>query len=199
MPSKQKSFIRSIVFSKLMILLAIAIVAGLVAVVALRSNYSTMTQLRQAVAVADEQNGDVEAALQQLREHVHGHMNTNLASGANPIKPPIQLKARYERLVAAEKERVQKINADVTARGEAICGAQFPGAGFNSARVSCVTDYVSQNAAKEMTVPESLYKFDFISPRWSPDVAGLAIVMAVMALLGFMAGLVVKLLQRHHS
>lgn len=152
--------------------LVIALFFLCLAIVGLRQNYSTMVTLRQAVYEADEKNGDVEKALQQLRQHVHGHMNTNLSSGSNAIKPPIQLKARYNRLVAAEEERIKAANAGVTATAETICGQRFPAGGFNAPRVACIQEYVEVNAQKPNIVPDALYKFDFITPRWSPDLAG---------------------------
>lgn len=196
---KKDSLLHSVLFSKLMIALAAALIFGAISVVALRNNYSTMVELRQAVVVADEQNGDIEGALQALREHVHRHMNTNLSSGANPIKPPIQLKSRYERLMAAERERVKTLNAEVTREAEAICSKRFPGAGFNSPRVACITDYVADNAAKENSIPEDLYKFDFVSPRWSPDIAGLSIIVTVIAILIFIFGVGIAVVKQRLS
>jgi len=193
---KRESSIRSIVFSKLIFVLAIALISGVIAVIALRSNYSTMVELRESVTVADQKNGDVEKALQELRKHVHGHMNTNLASGPNAIKPPIQLKARYDRLMAAERERVKAQNAEITSQGEAICGQRFPSGGFNSARVACITDYVSANAVKENAVAEDLYKFDFVSPKWSPDLAGFSFLIVVVSAVFFVCGAAVKILKR---
>lgn len=110
------------------------------ALFALRQNNQKMIQLKQSVFSADEKNGDVEGALRNLRVFVYSHMNTNLASGSNAVRPPIQLKYHYERLVAAEKARL----ADPTALPRPIS--------------------------------EDLYKFDFVSPRWSPDLAGWSLV-----------------------
>lgn len=152
--------------------LIIAMIFLGLAIIGLRQNYSTMVELREAVYESDEQNGDTEKPLQELRSFVHGHMNTNLSSGSNAIKPPIQLKARYNRLVTAEEERVKATNAEVTVAAENICGQRFPAGGFNAPRVACIQEYVQANALKPNTVPDALYKFDFISPRWSPDLAG---------------------------
>lgn len=167
-------------------LLLLAVIFGLLAVYGLRSNYTTMVELREAVYQADRQNGNTEAALQALRSHVYSHMNTDLSSGDNPIKPPIQLKVRYERLAAAEQQRVKDQNNKITADAEAICAQQFPAGGYNAPRVSCVQDYVSQRAVSQAAaVPEQLYKFDFISPRWSPDLAGISLVLSVTCFLLF--------------
>jgi hypothetical protein len=167
-------------FLKAWYFLVPAIIFALLAVHGLRSNYSTMVKLREAVYVTDQQNGDVETALNKLRTHVYGHMNTNLSSGSQAIKPPIQLKARYERLVAADKERIKGINAAVSAQGEKVCAERFPAGGFNAPRVACTQDYLAANATKERSIPDQLYKFDFISPRWSPDLAGISIVLSLI-------------------
>jgi hypothetical protein len=155
------------------------------AIYGLRSNYSKMVELRQAVSAADEQNGDVEKALQELRVHVYGHMNTNLSSGNTNIKPPIQLKARYERLVASKADDIKRANEAIAKQGELECAAKFPAGGYNAPRVACIQEYVAANASKVDTVPDELYKFDFISPRWSPDLAGWSLVAAMLTL-GFL-------------
>lgn len=164
-----------------------AVVFALLAVHGLRSNYSTMVTLREAVYAADAQGGDVELRLNELRSHVYAHMNTNLTSGSNAIKPPIQLKSRYERLVAADAERIKAENAAVGAAAEQTCAQKFPASGYNAPRVACVQDYVGANAAKARDIPDQLYKFDFVSPRWSPDLAGISIVLSLIFTLLFLA------------
>ena len=164
-----------------------AVVFALLAVYGLRSNYSTMSELRAAVYTTDQENGDVEGALNSLRAHVYSHMNTNLTSGDNAIKPPIQLKARYERLAAGENQRIKDRNAQISAQGEQACAQQFPGEGFNAPRVACLQDYVAANSIKDQAIPDQLYKFDFISPRWSPDLAGISIFLSVIFFILFAA------------
>src|ERR1700709_495416 len=90
--------------------LLIAALFGVIFVSSMRHNNLKMIQLRDKVTQADQQNGDVETALRNLRGYVYAHMNTNLSAGPNAIKPPIQLKYRYERLVQAEKDKVAKAN-----------------------------------------------------------------------------------------
>lgn len=174
-------------FLKAWYFLVPALIFTLLAVYGLRHNYSTMVTLREKVYAADEKNGDVETALTNLRKHVYGHMNTSLTSGSNPIKPPIQLKARYERLVAGGGERIKAQNAEVAAAGERQCSAQFPSAGFNAPRVECVQNYVAANAVKDKAVPDELYKFDFVSPVWSFDLAGISIILSLIFFILFTA------------
>lgn len=158
--------------------LAAAIIFFLIGIQGLRQNYRTMDSLRRTVVTADQEGGDTEKALGELRTFVASHMNTNLSSGPSPIKPPIQLKAHYERLMAAEKERVKQANAQLTSRAESACQGQFPGQGPNISRVTCVQDYIAQNAVKEREIPSELYKFDFKSPAWSPDKAGIGLLLS---------------------
>ena len=99
--------------------LALALLSGTACTLALRQNNLNMIKLRDQVFVVDKANGDIEKALKDLREYVYAHMNTNLSSG-NSIKPPIQLKYRYERLLEAEKQRVKTTNDKI--RSASISG-----------------------------------------------------------------------------
>lgn len=169
-------------------------IAALVSVVALRDNNIKMIALREAVYTADEQNGDVEGALQELRRHIYGHMNTNPSSGATAIKPPIQLKYRYERLVAAEKQRVAAANqGGLYNEAQRYCESQNQEF-YGRNRIPCIEEYISSRGgqvAAEQAIPESLYKFDFVSPRWSPDLAGWSLVIAGVLFVLFVASLAV--------
>src|SRR3989338_6322415 len=90
---------------------AVLLVIGLaVSTMALRANNQHMIQLRSVAYEADKAGSGVEEALDNLRGYVYAHMNTNLASGGNAIKPPIQLKYSYKRLVKAEQQRINQAN-----------------------------------------------------------------------------------------
>ncbi len=160
--------------------LIVFIVAGLIAISALRQNNLEMVRLREAVHTADESGEGVEEALQTLRKHVYSHMNTDLTSGDNAIHPPIQLAKTYERLVAGERARVATTNEKVSADAVRICEARFP-AGQIQARAQCVQEYITQNSATErQVVPKELYQYDFVSPFWSPDLAGWSILVSAV-------------------
>lgn len=171
-------------------LLLLSIIFLVISIYGLRQNYSEMVRLRTAVATADEQNGDVEAALRNLRQFVYNHMNTNLSSGNVSIKPPIQLKYRYERLAKAEEKKASEENKAVKQRADAICLQKYPGKVFNSNRVNCVAKYISDNSVKPDPIPSDLYKFDFVSPGWSPDLAGISLLFSLVFFLAFIARLV---------
>lgn len=171
-------------------LLSVSIIFLVIGVYGLRQNYSEMVRLRTAVSTADEQNGDVETALRNLRQFVYNHMNTNLSSGNVSIKPPIQLKYRYERLAKSEEKKASEENKAVKQKADAICLQKYPGKVFNSNRVNCVAKYISDNSVKPHPIPSDLYKFDFMSPSWSPDLAGISLLFSLMFFLAFIARLV---------
>lgn len=161
------------------------VVSSGVAVYALRQNNLRALELRDKVLQVDKENGDVEGALQELREFTYGHMNTNLASDTG-IYPPIQLKYTYERLVAAEQARVERQNRDIYNEAQQHCEATLPQGFSGSNRITCIQNYVDQHGREEAQprpIPDALYKFDFAAPFWSPDVAGWAIVVAALALI----------------
>lgn len=151
-----------------------------IAVGALRSNNLTALKLRDQVLAVDQANGDVEAALRELRQYVYSHMNTDLASSTS-VYPPIQLKYRYERLVEAAKAS-QPTQNTVYADAQAYCEKNFPESFYGAGRLPCIQNYIDTHPvgqdAPPPNIPDSLYKFDFASPRWSPDLAGWSLVLA---------------------
>jgi hypothetical protein len=165
--------------------LGLALVCGIVCIFALRANNLQMIELRQAVYQADKDNGDVEGALRNLREHVYGHMNTNLAAGSN-VRPPIQLKYTYERLLAARNAGSQSNNSDIYNQAQQYCEKAIPNGFSGSFRLSCIQAFVKQHGlTTSEPIPKNLYQFDFVSPRWSPDLAGWSLIAAMVFLACF--------------
>jgi len=172
----------------LYVFIALFGVSAVVSVYALRQNNLTMVRLRDAVYEADKNGGDVNQALNDLRQHVYSHMNTNLSNGDNAIKPPIQLRYTYERLTS----EAQKAANDEGLYTEAAnyCQARIPASVSVSgrSRVSCVQDYILSHGGKQANqVPTALYQFDFVSPSWSPDLAGWSLALTVIFFLAFTA------------
>lgn len=161
------------------------IVFCLISVFALRNNNLEMVKLREAVVVADEKGDGVEEALYNLRSHVYGHMNTDLTSGSSGIHPPVQLTNTYERLAGAERERVAAMNKKIADIAVTICEQRFPAGELRNGRVQCVQEYVTTNSVKEKVIPKELYQFDFVSPKWSADLAGFSLVISVVFLVLF--------------
>lgn len=179
--------------------LALFIVASAVAVYALRHNNQTMVKLRAEVYTADQARGDINAALNKLREYVYGHMNTNLSSGGNAIKPPIQLKYTYERLLEAEQTKAVASNAKIYTEAQNYCQTQVPAGVSGRGRIPCVQEYVTGHGIKTTPVPTGLYQFDFISPTWSPDLAGWSLVAAALSLLALIFSFIAQKLTRRNT
>lgn len=158
----------------------ILIFGGLTAVSAagfvygLISNGNGAVERYNRLLAADEAGGDVDTALNELRSYIYSHMNTEIG-GPNGIYPPIQLKGTYDRLVAAEQKRVSDTNEKLQPEAIAFCEAQNP-AGFSGRyRIECIAEYVDTHGTKAREIEDALYKYDFVAPRWSPDLAGFSL------------------------
>ncbi|MBC7581573.1 hypothetical protein H7097_01760 [Aeromicrobium sp.] len=164
-------------------LLIVAAVFAVVFLFAIRSNYQHMVKLRETLYTADQQNGDVTRALNDLRNYVYSHMNTDLSTGNTSVYPPIQLKYTYDRLVQAQGNEAATQNTQVYTAAQAYCEAQNSADFSGRNRVPCIEDYVSKRTSSAESIPDSLYKFNFVSPTWSPDVAGWSLVAAILSVL----------------
>lgn len=160
--------------------LIIAIASAVICVFALRANNQQMITLRNAVYAADQNNTDVQAPLQALRAYVTAHMNTNLNTSNTSVYPPIQLKYTYDRLVKAQGNQVAQANAKLYSAAQAYCESQNSTDFSGHNRVPCIEQYVQgHNTQKVSIIPDALYKFSFITPTWSPDLAGSSLAAAI--------------------
>ena len=156
-----------------------------VSVFALRDNSLKMASLRSQVYAADKTGVGVESALDNLSTYVYAHMNTSLTI-PDGIYPPIQLANTYQRLVAQD-------NAKVTQAAKTYClglGHQPNGFYGGASHLTCSQSYVAAHPIDPSAdIPQQLYQFDFISPTWSPDLAGWSLVASA----GFLALLLTRL------
>jgi|SRR5581483_1236217 len=143
-----------------------------ICIFALRDNNLTMLKLRNQVYTADKRNTDVEGSLENLRAYVGAHMNTSLTTDNGSVYPPIQLKYTYQRLVAAAQTQSASSNSQLYTQAEDYCQSLNSGIFSGRSRVPCVENYISTHGASVPTIPADLYEFDFVSPVWSPDLAG---------------------------
>lgn len=170
----------------------VVLLFGLVAVIALRRNNQHMVELRQAVFVADQKGGDTAKALQNLQLYVTSHMNTNLSTGRDAVYPPIQLKYTYDRLVKVESDKLASTNTQLYNDAQKYCEAQNSTDFSGRNRVPCIQQYVKDHGQPLQAIPDSLYKFDFVSPVWSPDLAGWSVVITVIGSLALLVLLVAR-------
>ncbi len=167
---------------RLRYIVAVFVVSMLVSALALRLNNAHMVELKQAVFAADEKGGDTEKALQDLQVYVTAHMNTQLTTGSDAVYPPIQLKYTYERLVKAESDKLAQTNEKLYNDAQSYCEKQNSNDFSGRNRIPCIQQYVKDHGGSSLaTIPDSLYKFDFVSPAWSPDLAGWSVVIAVLS------------------
>lgn len=178
------------------VFLALFLVSSIVAVFALRANNQHMVKLRNDVYAADKSGVGVEQALNNLRAYVYSHMNTNLSSG-NSIRPPIQLQYTYQRLESAALAKAQTANEKIYTDAEDYCQS-INKAYYGTTRVPCAQNYVSAHApaALPKPIPAALYQFDFLSPSWSPDLAGFSLLTALVFLICTLASLARRLLAK---
>lgn len=177
--------------------LAIAIISLVVCVFALRNNNQHMLELREAVFTADRDNTDVQKPLKELQAYVTSHMNTNLSTGPNPVYPPIQLQHTYKRLVEARAQAASEANTKLYSEAQTYCEQQNSTDFSGRNRIPCIQQYVQSKTAQQATpIPDALYQFSFISPMWSPDVAGWSMVVAIVSSLLFLVLLLSQWLLR---
>jgi preprotein translocase subunit SecF len=149
-----------------------------------------MIELRAKVYAADQSNTNIQGSLEALQAYVTAHMNTNLSAGPDPVYPPIQLKYTYARLVQEQSEAVQQTNAQLYTAAQQYCQTLDPTDFSGHNRVPCIEQYVETHNAVAQPIPDSLYEFDFISPTWSPDLAGWSLVASILAAILFVVSFI---------
>ena len=163
--------------------LVLAAVFGVISVTALRSNNEHMAALRSAVYQADKNNGNVQGALDRLQAYVTAHMNTNLDSGIGSVYPPIQLEYTYLRLIKAQNQNVYASNSGLYTAAQNYCQKLDPYDFSGHNRVPCIEQYVTSHGSYVPKIPAALYEFDFVSPTWSPDLAGWTLLATAVSLI----------------
>ena len=160
--------------------LVLAIIFGAVCVIALRDNNEHMLQLRTALYQADKNNGNVQQALDNLQAYVTANMNTNLSTGAGSVYPPIQLEYTYLRLVQSQDQTALSANTGLYTAAQQYCQRLDPTDFSGHNRVPCIEAYVTSHGVSLPKIPAALYEFDFITPSWSPDLAGWTMITSIL-------------------
>jgi hypothetical protein len=164
-----------------------------VSVLALRKNNLMMVELYKKVEKADESGVGTYDRLKDLQMFVSRHMNaTPPKLGTNP---GIQLKNTYERAKKTEAERVTSERARMYNEAIDYCEAALPKS-LLSDRAQCIIDRNGSQMVTENTIIADLYRYDFSSPRWSPDLAGWSIVVTATLLVLFVLQLITRMIAR---
>jgi hypothetical protein len=159
----------------------VAVAITVLCVFSLRANNEHMIKLRNDVYTADKSNSNITQALQNLQAYVTTHMNTSLNSGNGSVYPPIQLKYTYQRLLNSESAGAAQANDQLYTEAQTYCQQAIPSGFSGRYRVPCIEQYVQSHDSSLPTIPDSLYKFDFVNPAWSPDLAGWSLVAAIIS------------------
>jgi len=156
-----------------------------------------MVELRTAVVRADESNKDLALTIERLNHHVFHHMNTQIVR-------PVELVNTYNRQAQAVIEAANKTsNRDVYAEATAACERR--GIPLTSI-AQCAADYaVAHNPGvgpRSIVLPDkNRFIYTFASPRWTPDMAGISILLSTIVLVWILARsgeyIAVRLIIRH--
>lgn len=183
--NKLDSFNHSIPIVAFMLILSLPISAFF-----LRQNNLTMIELRDEVLRIDEQTGDLEQiapALDDLRQYVLTHMNASL--GENGIALPGAYNTAVE-TARRQAESSGSANQEIYRLAQEIC--EDPNVPL-TARAQCLADFVLNNSepgsdpAEFEVPPVELYTYNFVSPLWSFDLAGVSVLVTISLFIWLMA------------
>lgn len=159
----------------------------------LRSNNLTALAKYREVIKADKNNGSVYEKLDDLQKFTFGHLNSDLGR-------PVELVGTYERdaqkiFTAAQSTlTADGEKSDIYLQAQKTCEAKgIP----ITARAQCAADFVLENnpdieedKLKVKLPDKALYSFEFTSPRWVWDGAGISIVLSLI----FFSGAILRML-----
>jgi len=190
-------------------LVIILLLGLLVSATFLRLNNLGMDERRQAVIEADQKGDDAatKQALVELQHFVSSHMNTSLEKGVYRVHA-------YERDRDAALETATNASnpqSEAYKQASVECRARFQGGveSFRNDYVQCVLERVSAlsaagDPATGAHLPQAdAYRYDYVSPAWTPDAAGLsllfcAIVTGVIIVRAVTLGVLYLMLRRRY-
>ena len=199
-----KKSIRQLQRVKTWQLLILLILTSFIAATFLRLNNIGMMQRREAVLAADKAGNveTIQSRLYDLQRYSAEHMNSE--TGVFYLEQ--QYRRDAQKAVDAAKSD-DNPNGNINAKAEAVCRPQYTV--WSPAYVQCFTDELSKyppspDPTQNVTLPStSLYRYSFTSPLWSPDFAGLAVIVCLVILLMIVIrlvsiGVLRLLLKRHY-
>ncbi len=182
-------------------LVALLLLFTALSVYGLRQNSLGLEPKIQAVVVADRENKNIEAAINELGAYVTQRMNADLPR-------PIQLEYSYQRAVdiAFDRALEELRSGSLLEEAREVCAELGV---IVAAGPQCIQDYLDKNWNPErgslvVDLPDTaLFTHNFAAPSWSPDLPGWSIIATVVltiAIIGrLIAGVVVRnILKNHH-
>jgi len=167
-------------------LVIIFILVSFLAATFLRLNNIGMEQRRDALVAVDK-TGDqaqITARLGDLRDYVSAHMNTDLGHG-------VPLQASYDRAVEVARQAALNTTGsagNIYKLADEYCKPQFRA--YSTAYLNCflaqLNKYPSDaiDTDQQIKWPDAnLYMYNFVSPVWSPDLAGWTVLVSLVLLI----------------
>ncbi len=163
-----------------------------------------MEQRRDAVYAADKIGNETQIinSLSDLQHYVSDHMNTSLDGG-------VYLKDSYQRAynrAVAEASGEENPNGNIYKKAAQVCDPQFHY--YTIAYQQCfMTELQKYPSAGQLVdqlnlPPASTFRHDFVSPVWSPDFAGWAVlaclVVALVIVVRIITIFILRLMLRRH-
>ena len=161
-------------------LLILFVISMMLTLTLLRLNNIGMVSRRAAVVNSDTNGNDkvTKQRLVDLQSYVSSHMNTNMGKG-------VYLEGSYKRAVqAAYKEASNDTNpnGNIYKKAQDTCAPKFTS--WSQSYIQCTINELnkypaSSNLADNVKLPDAnKYLHNYVSPLWSPDFAGLAVVVS---------------------
>jgi preprotein translocase subunit SecF len=179
-------------------LIILMVILGFISVELLRQNNLGMVERRNLVKMADETGDDkkVQAALVELRQYVTNHMNTSMGEKG------VYLEKTYQR--AYERSTLESLKDDSASRNlydqaDRECHAVFNRTQSFPAYTQCVAEklekFQGNDPLANVKGPSvDLYRYNFVSPAWSADLAGFAVAATILLGLLIIGRLILSLI-----
>lgn len=152
----------------------------------LRHNNLKMVELRNNVIAADKKGKGVKEAIEALNTHIFKHMNTTTVR-------PVELVNTYNREAQAIITAASKSSSNnVYQKAAAACEQR--GVPLTSV-AECAAQYALSHSKdvspQKVVLPDKdLFIYSFVSPRWTPDLAGWSVLITAVILLWFLVRLI---------
>lgn len=198
-----KKSIRQLQRVKTWQLVILLILFGFIAATFLRLNNIGMVQRRTAVLSADKSGDQASIAnrLYDLQRHASSHIN----AGTGPFYLENQYKRDTRKLIEKAKNAGGP-NGNINVKADAVCKPRYNT--YSQAYAQCFSDELAKyppapDPAQNVKLPSTeLYRYDFASPKWSPDFAGGALAVCAIIVVLILARLIslgiLSLMLRHH-
>ena len=141
----------------------------------LRQNNLHMVERRNLVMQADQNGTGTTAALTELQRYVTAHMNTSMGSSGLYLVDSYQ--RDYQQAIARAQQSGGATGRAYTAADQ-DCRQLFSVPTEFQGYTQCISDRIAVAASPSAPIvavslpAASLYHYNFVSPVWSPDVAG---------------------------